>query len=71
MWTNMTVPIEMFDGKLTEFDYGFLKGDKVMWPSWGAALGVVMEFCRRHGLGEFGEPTEYGLVAMKRYEESQ
>lgn len=54
--------------RLTSYDYGFLKGDEEMWPRWGAALGVVMEDCRRAGYGGFGDPTEPGKVAMEEYE---
>lgn len=61
------------DGPLTEHDYEFLKGNKVFWPippgrSWGAALSVVMEWCRNQGYGDFGSPTERGLEAMQAYE---
>lgn len=55
-------------GPLTEHDYKYLQGDKVFWPSWGAALGVVMEWCRNQGYGEFGTPTERGKKAMEEYE---
>ena len=58
------------DNSLTEYDYGFLKGDKVMWPSWGAAFGITMEYCKNRGYGNFGEPTELGLKRMKEYEEA-
>jgi len=54
--------------KLTEFDYAYLKGDKVMYPSWGAALAVVSDWCRNMGYGHFGEPTPAGEKAMKEYE---
>lgn len=59
------------DGPLTEYDYGFLKGDKLMWPQWGAALNVTMEWCYNKGYGDFGQPTEQGLKAMKEYENRQ
>lgn len=55
-------------GPLTEYDYRFLLGDEVFWPSWGAALGTVMEWCKNQGYGSFGDPTEYGREAMKAYE---
>ena len=55
-------------GLLTKYDYGFLKGDEVMYPRWGAALAVVMEWCKNKGYGKFGEPTEAGLKAMEQYE---
>jgi hypothetical protein len=54
---------------LTKYDYGYLKGDEEMWPRWGAALGVVSEWCRNEGYGEFGAPTERGRKAMERYEQ--
>jgi len=54
--------------EITQFEYGFLNGDKVMWPSWGAALGVVMEYCHDAGLGEFGKPTDKGREAMRDFE---
>jgi len=53
----------------TEFDYGYLKGDTEMWPRWGAAMAVVMEYCNNLGLGEFGKPTEQGLKWMEEYEQ--
>lgn len=56
--------------KLTEYDYGFLKGDKEMWPRWGAGLAVTMEWCKNRGYGTFGDPTELGQKAMKEYEEA-
>jgi hypothetical protein len=54
---------------INKFEYGYLKGDKVMWPGWGAAFGVVMEFCESRGYGGFGTPTERGLKAMEEYEQ--
>ena len=56
------------DTGLTECDYAFLKGDEEVFPCWGAALGVVYEYCRNQGYGDFGKPTEKGLKAMKFYE---
>lgn len=58
-------------GKLTEYDYEFLKGNEVFWPTWGAALGVTLEFCRNSGYGNFGKPTEKGRKAMEEYEAAQ
>ena len=55
--------------KLTEYEYGYLKGDKEMWPHWGAALAVVYEFCNNQGLGRFGEPTKRGVQMMEQYEQ--
>lgn len=57
-------------GKITMYEYGYLNGDTVMWPGWGAAFGQVMEYCRNAGLGEFGKPTEKGRAAMRTYESS-
>lgn len=53
---------------LTEYDYKFLKGDKIFWPGWGAAFGVVADYCRNKGYGDFGEPTERGKREMDKYE---
>ncbi len=55
-------------GPLTVHDYEFLKGNEVFWPSWGAALGLTMEWCRNMGYGAFGKPTETGKKAMEYYE---
>lgn len=55
--------------KINQYEYGYLKGDEVMWPGWGAAFAVTQEFCNGQGLGSFGKPTESGLKAMKDYEE--
>lgn len=55
--------------ELTIHDYEYLKGNTVYWPRWGAALSVVSEWCRKHGYGLFGEPTEAGKAAMKEYDE--
>lgn len=60
-------PLEQ-GGKLTSFDYTFLKGDEEEWPCWGAAMSVVMEYCRGQGLGSFGSPTYKGLRKMEEYE---
>lgn len=57
--------------ELTEYEYGYLKGDKEMWPGWGAAFGATLEWCRNQGYGSFGEPTERGLEAIRRYEQSK
>ncbi|CAN5950620.1 unnamed protein product [Sphagnum jensenii] len=38
--------------------FGRLKGDEVHWPRWGAAFGVVMDYLKHRGYGEFGKPTE-------------
>lgn len=54
--------------KLNKFEYGFLQGDYEMWPRWGAALAVVMEFCQGRGYGSFGKPTDAGRRAMDEYE---
>jgi hypothetical protein len=56
-------------GKLTEFDYEYLKGNEEFWDVKGAAFNVVYEWCKNHGYGRYGGPTESGLAAMKRYEE--
>jgi hypothetical protein len=53
---------------LTEYDYAYLKGDKEVFPEWGAALSVVMTYCRNHGYGEFGKPTKLGKKVMEEYE---
>lgn len=58
-------------GPLTEYDYKYLQEDKVFWPAWGAAFGVVSEWCRNQGYGEFGEPTERGKEAMEIYESNR
>lgn len=55
-------------GSLTEYDYRYLLGDAVFWPAWGAALGVVHDWCRNNGYGDFGEPSEKGKAAMEDYE---
>lgn len=60
-------PLES-DGYLTEFDYEFLAGNKVFWPTWGAALASVFEWCRSKGYGNFGAPTERGRAAMSSFE---
>jgi hypothetical protein len=60
-------PLEQ-GGKLCEFDYTFLKGDEEAWPCWGAAMSVVMEYCKNQGLGSFGSPTYKGLRKMEEYE---
>lgn len=60
-------PLER-DGELTEHDYEFLAGNTTFWPAWGAAFGVVTEWCRNHGYGDFGEPTPKGKVAMRLFE---
>lgn len=57
--------------ELTEYDYTFLKGDEKAWPHWGAAMSVVMSYCRGKGFGGFGDPTEQGKIAMKEYEDAR
>lgn len=66
----MSDPLEQ-GSDLTEYDYGYLKGDLEMWPQWGAGFGVCMEWCKNRGYGNFGEPTERGLKAMEKYEQKQ
>lgn len=63
-------PLEI-DGKLTSHDYTFLKGDSAEWVTYGAAFCVVSDWCRAHGYGDFGEPTERGIEAMWAYEQAQ
>lgn len=58
-------------GPLTLYDYGYLKGDYVMYPKWGAALATVSEWCNNRGYGEFGKPTKLGRKAMKQYEQAK
>lgn len=64
----MTKALDKAPG-FTAYDYGFLKGDTEMWPRWGAAMSVVMEYCKNLGLGNFGEPTELGVKVMREYDE--
>ena len=63
-------PLEQ-DSPLTEYDYEFLKGNEVFWPAWGAAFGVVAEWCRNKGYGDFSRPTEKGKKAILKYEEEE
>ncbi len=60
----MNDPLEA-DGDLTVHDYEFLRGNKVYWPCWGAALAVTMEWCKNRGYGDFGKPTKRGVEAME------
>lgn len=60
-------PLEA-DSTLTIHDYYFLKGDTGYWPGWGAAFGVVADWCKGHGYGDFGKPTERGKKAIEAYE---
>lgn len=63
----MNDPLEVH-GKLTSHDYDYLTGkwDK----NTGAAFNIVAEWCKNHGYGTHGNPTEYGRRAIKVYEKS-
>jgi hypothetical protein len=63
LWCNA-----MIQTRINKYEYGFLKGDKKMWPEWGAAYAAVSEFCKNFGYGEFGEPTKLGKKVMEQYE---
>lgn len=63
--TTSTTPFKKT--RINKYEYGYLKGDKVMWPSWGAALGVVANFCKNRGYGGFGDPTDLGREVMEEY----
>lgn len=54
-------------GPLTKWDFEFLKGNEPFWDIKGAAYNVVSEWCRNHGFGNFGEPTELGKKMMLLY----
>lgn len=66
--TRTTMPDLDKDTSLTIHDYKYLKGDTDYWPCWGAALGIVYEYCKNNGYGNFGNPTERGKKAMEEYE---
>jgi len=55
---------------INEYEYGYLDGDIEMWPQWGAAFAVTMEYCKNKGLGGFGCPTKLGKKVMKEYEKT-
>lgn len=61
--------VEEFTGRLTKYDYDFLQGRSN--GGWSTAMSIVYSFCRKHGLGGFGDPTDRGRTAMKRYEKEQ
>lgn len=54
--------------KINKYEYGYLKGDKEMWPHGGAAFNVVYEWCKSNGYGTFGEPTALGKRVMDEYD---
>lgn len=54
--------------KINKYEYGYLKGDKIMWDKWGAAFTVVAKFCRSRGYGSFDMPTQLGKQMMEEYE---
>lgn len=58
-------------GKLTIFDYEYLKGNEAYWDVKGGAFTVVHEWIQRRGYGDYGQPTEYGSAAMRAFERAQ
>lgn len=59
--------LETKGGPINIHEYYYLQGDKEYWPGWGAAFGVVQDWCKGSGYGGFGTPTERGKAAMETY----
>lgn len=53
---------------LIRAEYEYLKGNKDYWAAWGAAMSVVMDYCKRHGYGDFGKPTPSGEKMIEIFE---
>lgn len=70
MNSTLIDPLEK-KSRLTVHDYYYLKGNEAYWDVKGAAWNVVYEWCKNHGFGGFGDPTQKGREAMKVYEYEQ